>query len=253
MSKMVKIVGCGLLAGVLMVGPVATQAAEVTVGADVVSAFVFRGVTVNKDAVVQPSLSVSHPSGFAIDVWGNFDIGDDDGAYAERQFSEIDLELSYTLDLDVVSLTLGYCEYTYPAAPLVAEGENGFAKADREAYVAIGAELVPGLGLTLSVYQDLSTSDGTYAELGAEYGYEVLDGVTFAVNGSVAYGAKEVTGGGKAGWHDYLVGLSADIDITEDVSVTAFVNYVGSLDSDVLPSELIREDVFGGVGVYFSF
>ncbi len=253
MSNTSKRLVCGLLAGVLMAGTATLQAAEVTVGADVVSAYVFRGQTENEDAVVQPSLTVEHDSGFAISVWANFDIGDDDGAHAKRQFSEIDFDLSYTLDLDVISLTAGYAEYAYPAAQLVTEEENGFAKADREVYIAVGTELFPGLDLTVTVYQDLSAGDTTYAELGASYGYEAMEGLTLAVNGSVGYGAKGATGGGKAGWHDYLVGLSADIDVIENVSVSAFVNYVGSLDSDVLPSELIRKDVFGGVGVYYTF
>ena len=130
--------------------------------------------------------------------------------------------------------------------------------ADRELYVAVGADVLLGLALELKVHQNLATSDGTYAVLGAEYGYEVMEGLTLALNGTVAYGAKNVTGAAalgnpKAGWHDYSVGASASYAVAEGLLVNAFVTYVDSLDSDVLPSDLIREDVVGGVGVYYSF
>ncbi len=255
MSKTGKTMKSGLAAVLMMAGTYAAHAADVTVGADAVSSYVWRGITLNKDAVIQPSLAAEHESGFAIEVWANFDLGDDDGTYAEREFSEIDFDVSYTVDLDPVSLTVGYIEYTFPAAPIVSveEGDVDFATADREIYVSVGTEVVPGLGLDLTVYQNLATSDGTYAVLGAEYGLEVIDGVSLALNGSVAYGAKGITAGGKSGWHDYLIGLTAEMEIVEDVSVSAFVNYVGSLDSDVLPSEFVREDIYGGLGVYYSF
>lgn len=257
MKKLSKVVATGLVAGMLMMSPAAVQAAEVTVGADVVSSYVWRGITLNKDVVVQPSVAVAHESGLALEVWANFDIGDDDGTYAKRQFSEVDFDLSYTLDLDVASITVGYIEYTFPGygdVVIVDDEVVGMqASADREIYASIGAELLPGLGLDLTVYQNLATSDGTYAVLGAEYGLEVIEGLTLALNGSVGYGAKGATAGGKSGWHDYLVGLTAEMEVVEDVSVAAFINYVGSLDSDVLPSEAVREDVFGGVGVYYTF
>ena len=244
MSKMQKIVGAGLVAGAIMVAGATVNAADVTIGADVVSSYVWRGITLNKDVVVQPSVAIEHPSGLALEVWANFDIGDDDGTYAERQFSEVDFDLSYSVDIEMVTLTIGYIEYTFPGAQ---------ASADRELYVGVGAEVLPGLSLDLTVAQNLATSDGTYAVLSAEYGYEVLEGLTLALNGSVAYGAKGVTLTGEDGFHDYSIGLTAEKDVAEGLSVSAFVTYVGSLDSDVLPSEAIREDVFGGVGLYYSF
>ncbi len=263
MKKLNKVVAAGLMAGMLMVGPASVQAAEVTVGTDVVSSYLYRGITLNSDAVVQPSVDIAHPSGLGLNIWANFDLGDDDGVYEKREFSEVDFDLSYTVDFDAFSLTVGYIEYLYPSQTDVAEDAEGGLTVtrlapDREAYVSVGAELVPGLDLGLTVYQSMASSDGTYAVLSAGYGLEVIDGLTLGLNGSVAYGAKEATGSAllgepKAGWHDYLVGVSADMDVAEGLSVNAFVNYVGALDSDVLPSELVREDVFGGVGVYYTF
>ncbi len=257
MSKVSKILGVGLVAGAVLVGGLTVEAAEVTVGADVVSSYVWRGITLNKDAVIQPSVAIEHPSGVALEVWSNFDLGDDDGAYAERQFSEIDFDLSYSMDVEMVTLTLGYIEYTFPGAgDLVGDEETGFsqqASADRELYVGAAAEVLPGLELGLTVYQNLATSDGTYVVLGAEYGYEVLEGLTLALGGTIAYGAEGATAGGESGMHDYSITLSGAYDVAEGVELSAFVTYVDSIDSDALPSAAIREDVFGGVGLYYSF
>lgn len=256
MSKASKVVMCGLMAGMLVAGTATVSAAEVTIGADVASSYVWRGITLNKDAVVQPSLAVEHDSGFAIEVWSNFDIGDDDGAYVKREFSEIDFDLSYTVDLDMVSVTIGYIEYTFPAAGGFVDeetGESSVVTADREGYISLGADVIDGLSLELTAYQNFAASDTTYVVLAAEYGLEVADGLSLALNGSIAYGAKGATAGGKSGMHDYLVGLTAEYEVAEGVALSAFVNYVGSLDTDVLPKDVVREDVFGGLGLYYTF
>ena len=255
MKKASKWMGSGLVAAMLMAGHGAAEAADVTLGADVVSSYVWRGITLNSDVVVQPAMTVEHESGLALGIWSNFDIGDDDGALAERQFSEIDFDLSYTRALGFVDLTVGYIEFTFPTG-VEGEGEEVTGlTADREVYVGVAAACpyMPGLALDLTVYQNLATSDGTYALLSAEYGYEVLDGLTLSLVGTAAYGAKGVTAGGKSGLHDYLIGLNAEQTVTEALTVSAFVNYVGALDSDVLPKEFIREDVFGGVGLAYAF
>ncbi len=237
------------------------QAADVTVGADALSSYVWRGITVNKDAVVQPSFAVEHDSGLALEVWANFDIGDNDGDFEKGEFSEIDFDVSYTLDLNPVSVTLGYVEYTYPAQiERIGNGDNGErdvvyepVKADRDVYVRVAMELPYGFEVDLSVYQDLSTSEGTYALLTGVYAWPLTQKLTLDVSGSVGYGAKEATAGEKAGWHDYQVGLNVGFGWTEDLLVQAFVHHVGSLDSEVLPSESIVRDIYGGMGIYYSF
>jgi len=256
MSKMTKMTAVALAAGML-VGTASLKAAEVTVGSDVVSSYVWRGITLNADPVVQPSIDVAHPSGFGINVWGNFDLGDDDGVYYENEFSEIDLTLSYTLDLEGVEVTVGYIEYTYPGgiSDVVVNGDDVTAfgaKADREVFVGLGTEIA-GLGLGLTVYQSARSSDATYANLGAEYSIDLVDGVSLGLSAAIGYGTKGATAGGKSGMHEYQLGASLGFSPIENLELGAFVYYVDSLDSDVLPNEAIREDVFGGVSLYYSF
>ena len=54
------------------------MAADASFGADINSAYVWRGITFNDGAVIQPSLDVT-TGGFGFNVWGNIDIDDDNG------------------------------------------------------------------------------------------------------------------------------------------------------------------------------
>jgi hypothetical protein len=76
-------------------------AADVSVGADVASAYVFRGTTLNDGLVVQPYAEVGEfpiPEEYGsltMGMWANFDIGDYGGTLDDNQFSEIDYYLTY--------------------------------------------------------------------------------------------------------------------------------------------------------------
>lgn len=110
---------------VALTGSISAKAADVSAGADVATAYVFRGATVNDGWVVQPDLSVSNSDSaewlqpLTLGIWANFDIEDSTGGNPESgQFSEIDLYGSYGLPLNVedVDMAVGYTEYTYPSA-----------------------------------------------------------------------------------------------------------------------------------------
>ena len=110
--------------------------ADVSVTADFASAYVFRGVTFNDEAVFQPGVEVSgfplpeEIGSFTVGAWGNYDIGDYDGNLMSSEFSEIDLYASYTLPIEFVDLSGGYTEYTYPnGGPADKEVSASIAKA----------------------------------------------------------------------------------------------------------------------------
>ena len=116
----IKVVAAAAL--LALVSAPAVRAADATVGVDVNSAYVFRGVTLNEGFVAQPYLEVS---GLPIDigVWGNFDIEDDDARSVDGgQFSETDFYGSYSLPVEEVDVSIGYTEYT---------DNNGDLDADR--------------------------------------------------------------------------------------------------------------------------
>ena len=62
-------------------------AAEANISVDVPSGYVWRGMTFNEGAVIQPSVDACTAFGFGVNVWGNFDLDDYDGAYEKCEFS----------------------------------------------------------------------------------------------------------------------------------------------------------------------
>ncbi len=265
MSKRVAI---GLAAVVALAAaiPAASLAADVTVGADVVSAYVWRGLTFNDGLVVQPSIDVAHPSGLGFNVWGNFDISDYDGAVEEREFSEVDLTVSYALPLEgPVSVTVGIVEYLFPKegnyTPELPEGHAEVeAKKDtdtREVFVNLGFEPVDGLALGLNAYYDVDEVDGLYGDVSIAYGYSVTEQLSLEASAKIGAADKKFAeyyaGGTKGGLFDWGAQLSATYAACESTEIGAFVAYASNVNKDAFPSEAKDKDVFGGVSLAYSF
>jgi len=133
-----------VIAAVALTSTNNVKAADVDAGADVATAYVFRGKTLNDSWVVQPYLAVGNSDKhewlqpLTLGVWANFDLDDNKGGDPESgQFSEIDLYASYELPINSehASLSVGYIEYVYPSASPVVRSPGAVAvdtDADRE-------------------------------------------------------------------------------------------------------------------------
>jgi hypothetical protein len=212
----------------------AVRAAEATVGVDVSSAYVFRGVTFNDGFVAQPYLEVS---GLPIDlgVWGNFDIDDYDGAVDDGQFSEIDIYAAYALPVEAVDISLGYTEYTYPQG----------AEADREISLSFGLDLP--LAPALGVYYGLDGGiDGNiYVDASVGHEMELAEGVGLSLGALIAYLEPDE---GESGFHQYELSAALSYDI-----VSLGVTYYGQVDDDVLTDDAYDVEVVGTLGISHSF
>lgn len=209
------------MTGVVAVAMVAASmvvAADTSLTLDVASAYVFRGDTFNDGLVVQPGLETALPYGITVGVWGNLDLDDYDGAVVENQFSEIDLYASYDLPVEVMALSIGYTEYTYPGA----EGD-----ADREVGVSAGTAL-HGVDVGLDVYYGLDggIKKNLYAEASTGTSLDLAEGVALDLGGTLGYFDPDE---GESGLSNYTLtaGLSYGL-------VGASVTYVGQIDDDVL-------------------
>lgn len=212
--------------------------AETTVGADVGSAYVFRGATFNDEAVVQPSLKATHGA-FTVGVWGNYDVGDYGGAVKDNQFSEIDLYGSYAVPVEGFGLSLGYTEYVYTGSD---------SEADREPSVRVTLSELP-LSPTLGAYYGLdgAIEKSWYFEGGLSHAFKLTEKVALALSGAVGYMEPDE---GESGFSHYSV--------TADVSygiLHAGLTYVGQIDDKVLPDGAGAYDVdlYGLVGIAFPF
>lgn len=209
-------------------------AAEAEVGADVASAYVFRGVTYNDGAVFQPYLSVSElpiewlPLEFG--VWANLDIGDNDGTLKEGEFSEVDLLVTYPLPLGITNLntSVTYQQYMYP------ESE---AESDQEIQMEVGLDtlLSPTLGLAYGVDGGIQSS--LHAEFGIEHEVALPLEAALTLGASVAY---ENPDKGEDGFSYATASAKLSYSV-----LYAGVACIGQLDDDVLPD---ADDTEEGVG-----
>jgi len=207
-----------MVAVALLVAPAAFAAAEVSVTLDAASAYVFRGVTFNDGPVLQPGLEVALPSGLVLGAWGNIDIDDYDGSLVENQFSEIDIYGSYALPVELLDVSIGYTEYTYPGA----EGD-----ADREVGVSFGTALeMVELGLGIYYGLDGGIEKSLYVELSAGTSLELAEGVGLDLGATVGYADPDE---GESGFADYSVSAGLGYGV-----VGASVAYIGQIDDEVL-------------------
>lgn len=259
MSK-AKMIAAALVAvaTVWAVGVPATLAADATVGADVNSAYVWRGLTFNDGLVVQPSVDVAHESGLGLNVWGNFDVDDYDGAVEDGEFSEIDLTASYALPIEVVDLSVGYIEYLFPGVTATDDAgvPTGAAEGTREVYVSVGK----GFGdfsTGVDVYYDFDEVDDFYGKASVGYSIAVSEELSAELSAGIGYAGEDFAayyaGGTDSGFFDWDTSLSLAYALTESVELGAFVTYTDSVDDDALPDESVDTDVYGGASVYYSF
>jgi hypothetical protein len=251
MSRMTKMTAVAVAAGLMGVGTATSaKAAEATVGLDIASAYVFRGVTFNDGPVAQPYVDIGGlVEGLEFGVWGNIDIDDYDGALEEGQFSEIDIWASYTLPLEGVEVALMYTEYTYPGfgdAVLVEDAAVATqGVADREIGVSAGLDLI--LAPYVAVYYgiDGGIEKSLYAEVGVGHDLELAEGVGLSLGALVGFLEPDE---GDSGFHQYEVSASLSYGV-----MGLGLTYVGQIDDDVLTDDAYDVEVIGMLSLSHSF
>jgi hypothetical protein len=232
-----------------VVGFASAGAAEATVGADVASAYVFRGVTFNDGFVLQPYVDVS---GLPIDLgfWANMDLDDMDGDLTSGEISELDIWLSYTLPLgiDGLDVSVGYCEYLYPGigGGVNEQGEEEQGEADRELSLTVGLSEIPlAPELTLAYGVGGAPDKSLHAELGLGQSVDLCEDVSLDLGASVAYESPDEGDDGFS-YYTASAGLSYAF-------LSASVTYVGQIDDDVLTDDDYDVEVYGTVGASYTF
>ena len=241
MMSMMKKVSMGLVAGALTALPLVASAEEASepvgsAGVDFASAYVFRGVTFNDEPVAQPYLEAGILPGLTVGVWGNYDIGDYDGALAGDEFSEIDLYASYAIPVEGVDLSLGYTEYTYP---------NALLEADREVSLSAGLDLplAPSIGVYYGL--DGGIEENIYVEAGVGHDLDLAEGVGLSLGATVGYLEPDI---GESGFHHYTVSATLGYGF-----VSAGVKYVGQIDDEVLTDDQYDVEVIGTLSLSTEF
>ncbi len=207
----------GITAMVLMVAS-SVVGAEASLTVDVASAYVYRGLTLNDGAVVQPGLELVVPGGLTVGAWANLDVEDYGGILAKGEFSEVDLSLSYALPVELLDVLIGYTELLYPMGGVPADREMTAALGGSAGPVDLGAGLYYGVGggIRNDLYLELSV--GSAIDVGVtEINLMAVLGYLHPDEGESGFSHYELTAGLTYG------------------RIGASVTYIGQIDDKVLP------------------
>ena len=237
MSKLTRSLFVSLFAlciGSLMMMPAPpAKAQSVSLGADVMNRYVWRGAVLSPAASIQPSISYSN-SGFTVGTWGSFSMSPN-GTGGD----ELDLYASYGFDLGGSgSLSIGVTDYYFPDQSN-APGQPGLANQAFFDYDNdTGAHTIePNISYTgpeslpISLYAAINaygTGDNNAAWLEVSYPFSVQD-----VDLSIALGGTPNDEGGfyftdadtDAGITKLSLSASKSIEITDEFSLPVMASY----------------------------
>lgn len=205
--------------------------------------YVWRGQYLDRDAVLQPGVSIS-AKGFTVGYWGSFDMENQDALASD----ESDYYLSYTYNWEALSFTAGHTWYDFPEANT----------SSKEYFFSIGLDtfLSPTLFFAHDYEdgKDLNTDgDGNYLSLALSHSITLNE--EYGVSLDLGLTAGYVDGQWLAGEGTHLtptIGLS--VPLTPNMTVTPTIGYnapFGDLKKDSIGNQ--DPKLFGGVKVAASF
>lgn len=201
-----------------------------TAGADLTSAYIFRGVTVNKNAALQPALKVQ-AGGLTVGAWGSFATDKQEGEVEK----EVDGFATYDIPIDTVTLSLGYTEYVYP--------DTDF---DNDQEIMARVSVATLLNPTLAAYHGVGGGilDTNYYELGLKQEVFARSGISTTLGATLGYLDRAT---GEDGLSHLTLSAGASYKI-----LTASVNYVAETDKNVNDLEE-QEQFFVMTGAAYTF
>jgi len=253
---MKKLVVCFLTALVFM-APLFSmpgQAQAVTPKVDFSAAFnskyVWRGMLLVDDWVIQPSVNIGL-GGFTFNIWGNYEPTDETDH--QKKFTEIDLTAEYAFEFGNFTIPVGVIHYVFP---------NTEFEATTEVYAGVGYDWV--ISPSVKVYHDLDqAAGGTYINLAASYSY-AIPGLPKDVSMSIDLGAgvsyatedynKYYFGVDESAWTDWSAGLAVPIGVLDGMlTFTPAVTYTALVDSKIKDTTEDDTNTFFGLTVTLSF
>jgi len=213
--------------------------------------YVWRGVNLVDDPVVQPSVGLSHKSGLSGSIWGNLETTDYNGNSGE--FTELDYTVDYSWTWEKLALAAGAIYYDFP---------NTGADSTTELYASAGLDVL--LSPTLTVYRDVDEVEGTYVSLGASYSsaesIEPVPGIVASADFSAAIGHGSSShndayyGHDGVGLTDLLLSASLPVVIKESGwTVTPSVSYSTLLDHKIRDAADDDDNLWAGLTASRSF
>ncbi len=263
---------------VLFSMPMAALAAEADIYAEVLSAYVYRGIVGNEEAVFQPGLDVAGPWGLGYSLWANMNLTDADEAacpwYPDTagEWSELNLGLNWTLPWEgPVSFTAGGLYFVYPqegsevevdengAVVLNEDGSAAVSKAPADGSYEVFAEIAAEdilLSPAIRFCHDLDDTEDWIALLSIGHSFGLTDALSLDLGASLGFAGEYyvednyASAAGAAFTHAQLdAGLNYAFN--EQASVGIKAGFSSILDEEVR-DDIEEGDAFPEVDVFFG-
>ena len=213
------------------------------------SKYVWRGLNSNDDFVLWPCLTVAYGPWSAY-VFGNLELTNANSygptPQPSGEFTEYDLNITYTGKYKNVPFTLGAVQYVYPKTGSAQTGEL---------YATVTAP-VPG-SPTLSAYYDYELVHGFYVALSGSYPVGKVVNVPVNATASFGYGDRNHNayyyGYSSDSLADGSLLLNAAFPIGKGMTLTPSIKYTTLLDNNLLKGSSKRENVIFGLSFNYSF
>ncbi len=213
------------------------------------SKYVWRGMNLVDDWVIQPSLTISR-GGFSANFWANYEPTDETGH--QHKMTEVDLTAQYTFEIGDFSIPLGLIHYLFP---------NTTAPATTEVFAGVSYDWLVTPSLT--IYHDLDQAHGQYLSLGLDYAYQIPLGLKQATLGlemgaGVGYASSDYNrfyyGVDEAAWSDWYASLALPLGLLGDkLTLTPRVTYTALIDDELKATTTKDSNTFFGLSVSYAF
>ena len=259
-----------------LAAPMSAWAAEGSIYADVLSAYVYNGLSYNDEAVFQPGLDVAGPLGLGYSLWANMDLTDNPASTAPNsagEWSEVDLGLNWTApSVGPLTLSVGGIYYVYPqSSSTVATNDDGTVAAVSTApadgsYQVFAKAAANDILLAPAVKfcHELDNTDDWIVLFTVGHGFDLMDKLALNLGAILGFAGEYYvesnygSGTGAAFTHAQF-DAALSYALTEKASVALKGSFSTLLDGD------LRDDVdaagvyadkdvfFGGVNASYSF
>lgn len=212
-----------------------TNAQELTLNAnaDFVSRYIWRGLNVNDQPNIQPSITLNY-SGFQMGFWGSYGLthqNSSDEYYSTSQ--EIDTWLSYSFEFNNgMGINVLFTDYYFPNGGIKIGNFNNYDNADGPGAHTVEAGLIltgpESFPVSLSGYVNIYNDKGNNVYLQGDYSIDLHE-VSLAFFAGAAFGSEENPAYyGTDKFNVINIGLKASkqIEITEGFSLPVFCSYI---------------------------
>ena len=253
-----------------LAAPMSAWAAEGSIYADVLSAYVYNGLQYNDEAVFQPGLDVAGPLGLGYSLWANMDLTDNPASTAPNtsgEWSEVDLGLNWTApSVGPLTFSAGGLYYVYPqSSSTVATNADGSvesvsaapADGSYQVFAKVAADLP--LAPAAKFCHELDNTDDWIVLFTVGHGFDLMDKLALNVGAVLGFAGEyyvESNYGSDTGAAFTHAQFDAALSyaLSDKASVALKGSYSSLVDGDVRDAVASDQDIFfGGVNASYSF